>query len=172
MSETDRPARPPPFDDPMDAADVEQRIYGVLLGTRQPTAASAIADAADCDPKTARKYLSWFASLGICTAYDGRPRTYERNDAYFEWRRIDELASTHSLADLQERVATLTEDLEAYRDRYGAATPGDVDVLAFDDEKVETVYEDLGDWATIERERRLTERARQQVATAGTDRRE
>jgi hypothetical protein len=41
-----------------------------------------IADRADCDPKTARKYLGWFANLGIVTRHDGHPATYERDDAF------------------------------------------------------------------------------------------
>ena len=57
MSETDVPDGPPPFEEPFSSDDVEQRIYGSILQTREPTTASAIADSADCDPKTARKYL-------------------------------------------------------------------------------------------------------------------
>jgi len=91
---------PPPFEDAFSSDDVEQRIYGTILQTRKPTAASSIADIADCDPKTARKYLGWFNDLGIVTRYDGHPATYERNDAYFEWRRINQLAADHSVQDL------------------------------------------------------------------------
>ncbi len=64
-----------PFEDVFSNDDVEQRIYGTILQTREPTTASAIADSADCDPKTARKYLSWFEDLGIVTRHDGHPAT-------------------------------------------------------------------------------------------------
>jgi predicted transcriptional regulator len=156
---------PPTFDDPFDG-DVEQRVYGVVLGTREPTGASAIAERADCDPKTARKYLRWFAELGIVTEHEGRPRTYERNDAYFEWRRVDRLAAEHSLEELQQRVSALTERIRDYEAAYGASSPDAVDALdaaaAESRRDVDEVYADLGDWATARRERERCERARQQ----------
>lgn len=165
MTESSDHDSPPPFDDPFEAGDVEQRVYGVVLRTREPTGASAIAERADCDSKTARKYLQWFAELGIVTEHEGHPRTYERNDAYFEWRRTDHLATEHSTEELQQRVSELTERIGGYEEEYGAPTPEAVDALdavASESEKdVDDVYADLGDWATARRERRLCERARQ-----------
>jgi predicted transcriptional regulator len=154
----------PSFDDPFDDGDVEQRVYGVVLRTREPTGASTIAERADCDPKTARKYLRWFVELGIVTEHEGHPRTYERNDAYFEWRRVDRLAAEHSVEELGRRVSELTERIRGYEAEYGAPMPEAVDALdaAAAGRDVDEVYADLGDWATARRERRLYERARQQ----------
>ena len=156
MSDADGP---PTFEDPFEGGDVEQRIFGTVLGTRSPTTAGAIADRVECDPKTARKYLEWFADLGIVTRHEGRPTTYERNDDYFEWRRIDRLASEHSLETLQEHVSDLSERIRTYERRYDAPGPDAVDAVA-----VAEVYADLGDWATARQERRRYERARQQRA--------
>jgi len=169
MVEQREPGGPPPFDPVFEDGDVEQRIYGTVLALREPTSAGEVAETADCDPKTARKYLSWFAELGVVTEHDGRPTTYERNDAYFEWRRVDELASTHSWEELQQRVSELTDRITEYRGRYDAERPADVAVLDFDDEEIDAVYEELADWTTAERERRLYERARQQVADRGVE---
>jgi predicted transcriptional regulator len=159
---------PLPFDDAFDGADVEQRIYGTVLQTRSPTAASTIADRVGCDPKTARKYLEWFAELGILTRHEGRPATYERNDAYFEWRRVDRLAADHSLEEIQERASELSERIRTYEETYDAPSPDRVNALdaaaSTDGTTVDEVYADLGDWATARRERRLYERARQQRA--------
>ena len=94
MLDTTSTDGPPSFDDPFSEDDVEQRIYGTILQTREPATASAIAERAASDLKTARKYLSWFSELGIVTHHDGHPATYERNDAYFEWRRINQLVAT------------------------------------------------------------------------------
>ena len=166
MAESSDHDRPPSFDDPFEDRDVEQRVYGVVLRTREPTGASAIAERADCDPKTARKYLRWFAELGIVTEHEGRPRTYERNDAYFEWRRVDRLAAEHSVEELGQRVSELTERIRGYEEGYGAPTPQTVDALEIvengSEQDIDDVYADLGDWATARRERRLYERARQQ----------
>ncbi|MFC6733868.1 sugar-specific transcriptional regulator TrmB [Haladaptatus sp. DYSN1] len=165
MVETDANG-PPPFEDAFAGDDVEQRIYGTILQTREPTTASAIADTADCDPKTARKYLNWFDNLGIVTRHDGHPATYERNDAYFEWRRINQLAAAHSVEELQTRVRELTTRITEYEDTYDAASPAAVDAIAVveasDKRTIDDVYSDLADWATTREERERYERARQQ----------
>lgn len=166
MSDAPRTDGPPPFESPFDDADVERRIYGVVLQTRDPTAASAIADDADCDPKTARKYLDWFAELGIVTERDGHPTTYERNDSYFEWRRVSRLSASHSTDELVQRVDELTRRIRRYEEAYDASSPGDVDAIdaaeARADATIDDVYADLGDWETALEERRQYERARQQ----------
>ena len=166
MAETDAADGPPPFEDGFASDDAEQRIYATILQTREPPAATAIADSADCDPKTARKYLGWFAELGIVTRHDGQPATYERNDAYFEWRRINQLAADHSVEELQERVRELTTRVSEYEATYDAASPAAVDAVAAaegsDERTIDDVYSDLADWATAREERDRYERARQQ----------
>lgn len=166
MAELDGTDGPPTFEDAFAGDDVEQRIYGIILQTREPTAASAIADAADCDPKTARKYLDWFEQLGIVLQHDGHPTTYERNDAYFEWRRINQLAADHSVTELRDRVRELTARIAEYEDRYEAESPATVDAVAAanasDEQTIDDVYRDLADWATAQEEREHYERARQQ----------
>lgn len=166
MAGTDREQGPPRFEDPFEETDVEQQIYAVVLQTRDPTAAGEIAERVGCDPKTARKYLRWFARLGIVTEHAGRPTTFERNDAYFEWRRVDDLAAEHSVDELRAAVRELTDRISEYERRYDADTPADVDAItaAEEDGSIDEVYADLGDWATARRERRRHERARQQRA--------
>jgi predicted transcriptional regulator len=157
---------PPPFEDPFDGEDVERRLYGAVLQVRNPTTAGDVAESVGCDPKTARKYLQWFTELGIVTEHDGHPTTYERNNAYFEWRRINRLVAEHTVDELQQRVSELTATIEEYQRRYDAETPSDVDALAavseVNDRNIDDVYSNLGDWETARRERRLHERARQQ----------
>jgi predicted transcriptional regulator len=172
MADQETTEGPPPFDKPFEDADVEQRIYGTVLGLRSPTAASVIAEEVGCDPKTARKYLSWFTDLGIVVRHDGRPTTYERNDAYFEWRRVNRLATEHSVDELQQRVSTLSETIREYEEAYDTTGPEQVNALEvaamMDEKSIDEVYRELGDWATARQERRLTERARQQ-RTASTE---
>ena len=174
MSETDAADGPPPFEDAFSSDDVEQRIYGTVLQTREPTTASSIADNADCDPKTARKYLGWFDDLGIVTRYDGHPATYERNDAYFEWRRSNQLAGEHSVEELRDRVRELTTRITDYEDVYDAASPAAVDAVAAaessDEWTIDDVYSDLGGWATAREERDRYERARRQRMSSERER--
>lgn len=155
---------PPPFDRPFEDEDTKQRVYGAVLHAREPMAAAEIAERADCSAESARTHLSFYADLGIVVRHEGRPVRYERNDDYFEWRRVSELARKNTVEELQARVSELTERIEEYRDDYGAESPAEVNVLEFDAEQVDDVYVDLGDWATAIEERRLHERARRKAA--------
>jgi predicted transcriptional regulator len=172
MARSDSTDGPPPFEDPFSGDDVERRIYGTILQAREPATAGAIADRTECDPKTARKYLGWFADLGIVTYHDGHPATYERNDAYFEWRRINRLATDHSLEDLQQRVQELTVRIASYEDAYDAMSPAAVDAVAVSEtsddpsSSIDEVYGDLADWMTARQERERYERARRRRAGA------
>jgi len=108
--------------------------------------------------------IRWFDDLGIVTRHDGHPATYERNDAYFEWRRINQLAADYSAADLQERVRELTTRITEYEEAYDAAPPAAVDAAAAEgsnERTIDDVYGDLADWATAREERDRYERARQ-----------
>ncbi|WP_159904761.1 DUF7342 family protein [Salinirussus salinus] len=164
----DNPRRdgPPPFERPFEGENTVQRVYGAVLHAREPMTAAEIAERADCSEESARTHLSFYTDLGIVIRHEGRPVRYERNDDYFEWRRVNELVQEHTVEELQRRVSELTDRIEAYRDDYGADSPAKVDVLEFDAEQVDDIYVDLGDWATAIEERRLHERARQKAAGA------
>ncbi|WP_136689973.1 DUF7342 family protein [Halorhabdus amylolytica] len=166
MAESSRADGPPPFDRPFEDADTKQRVYGAVFHAREPMTAAEIAERADCSEDAARAHLSFYADLGIVIRHEGRPVRYERNDDYFEWRRVNELAREHTVEELQARVSELTDQLESYRDEYNADSPADVDVLAFDADHVDDVYVDLSDWVTVVEERRLHERARRKATSS------
>jgi DNA-binding transcriptional regulator GbsR (MarR family) len=166
MSDDARRDGPPSFDRPFEGEDTKQRVYGAVLHAREPMTAAEIAERADCSEESARTHLSFYADLGIVIYHDGRPARYERNNDYFEWRRMNELANSHTVDELQAQVSDLTDQIEAYREEYDADSPADVDVLEYDGEYVDDVYADLGDWATAIEERRLHERARQKVTSS------
>lgn len=164
MTDDARRNGPPPFDRPFDDEDTKQRVYGAVLHAREPMTAAEIAERADCSAESARTHLSFYADLGIVIRHEGRPVRYERNDDYFEWRRVNELAREHTVDELQARVSELTDRIETYRDEFGVDSPAEVDILEFDAERVDDVYVELSDWATAVEERRLHERARQKAA--------
>ncbi len=164
MRDDTHPDGPPPFERPFEDEDTKQRVYGAVLHARDPMTAAEVADRADCSEESARTHLSFYTDLGIVVRHEGRPVRYERNDDYFEWRRVNELAQNNTVEELQARVLELTERIEAYRDDYEEDSPAAVNVLAFDTERVDEVYTELGDWATIIEECRLHERARRKAA--------
>jgi len=164
MPDETRPDGPPPFERPFEGEDTKQRVYGAVLHAREPMTAAEIADRADCSAESARTHLSFYAELGIVIRHEGRPVRYERNDDYFEWRRVNRLAQDHTVEELQRQVAALTDSIDAYRREYDVASPADVDVLEYDADEVDDVYAALGEWATAIEERRRHERARRKVA--------
>lgn len=164
MTDETRRNGPPAFDRPFEDEDTKQRVYGAVLHAREPMTAAEIADRADCSEESARTHLSFYTNLGIALRHEGRPVRYERNDDYFEWRRVSELARKNTVEELQASVSELTDRIEMYRDEYDADSPADVDVLEFDAEQIDDIYVDLGDWATAIEERRLHERARRKAA--------
>jgi len=158
---------PPAFENPFDSAvSAEERVYNTIVQTREPTTVREIAQRADCDPKTARKYVEWFTKLGIATKHDGETPTYERNDRYFEWRRINELATTQTAPELQSHVQALASRIGTYEDRYNAEHPAAVDALSPpDDISAETAFAELTDWQTALSELHYHEQARRQQAS-------
>lgn len=140
-------------------------MYGAVLHVREPITAAETAEWADCSEQSARAHLSFYADLGIVIPHEGRPVRYERNDDYFEWRRVNKLVRENTVNELRTQVSELTDRIEEYRNEHGIDSPAEVDVLEFDAEQVDDVYVELGDWATIVEERRLHERARKKPPT-------
>lgn len=153
----------PAFDPVFEEPSAEERVYEVVLQTREPASVSELAERASCDRSTARKYLDWFTELSIVTKYDARqPATYERNEAYFEWRRINGLAQQYTLDELRNRVASIRDRIQTYQETYDATTPSAVDSLSVaDEDTIDEVWADLTDWATKREELRRHDRARQ-----------
>ncbi|MDB2276591.1 hypothetical protein PM022_19120, partial [Halorubrum ezzemoulense] len=75
---------------------IRERLLDVVVGLRTPTKVSTIAKRADCGTETARDYLEWFDEMGMVHRHNGRPVRYERNDSYFQWRRIDQIREEYS----------------------------------------------------------------------------
>lgn len=165
IPESPESGNPPSLDAAFEDDSARERLYSVLVQTREPTHAADIAERAGCHPDTARKYLGWFAQLGIAVKYEGHPTTFERNEAYFEWRYVTELAAQHALEDLQERSQLIQNRLDAYREEYEADDPSLVDAREIADETtgIDEVWSDLATWSTLEDELRLHERARQRL---------
>ena len=154
---------------------IEERIYSLLVETTEGVTAPAVADQLSCSKDTARKYLNWFAELGIASKHEGRPVQYERNTDYFEWRYVNELANTRSLDDLRENVIEIQERIESFQDRYDATDPASIDVFEAADRldmEIEETWDDLSTWVSLEDELRLHDRARRRLsdrATANAD---
>lgn len=165
MSPTGQPADPAAVETERrqwdDGSSTRDRVYETAIQLYEPATAAEVAQLSDCSEGAARDHLRWFADRGIIEEIEGRPKRYERNQAYFDWRRADELRHRHSDEEFQEILRELDEQERALRDKYEVAHPNEIDAIeAADFGDIHEVWEDIGDWRTIRRRVRLIERAR------------
>jgi hypothetical protein len=140
---------------------IRERLLDVIIGLRTSTKVSTIAEYADCDTETARDYLNWFDEMGMVHRHDGRPVRYERNEAYFWWRRVNRLREEYTERELVDALASVTDELDAYRERFDAATPDEVSLVEVSkDMSTEAAWEALSEWQTLERQAALLDAAR------------
>jgi len=129
-------------------APADERVYGVALQLHEPARVADIAERAECAPDTARRHLRRLAELGVVELVTDSPAAYRRNEAYFEWRERQRLADC-SMTELRDRLKTLVEREQEFKDRYDADTPANVSVLEHADDDIEAVWLDLSEWGTV-----------------------
>jgi predicted ArsR family transcriptional regulator len=143
---------------------VKERIYETVLTLREPTPVSAVAERTDCTPESARRHLLWFADIGIVEPVgEGQPAQFQRNPAYFRWKRANEARRAHSSDELATRIETLLERDRDYQEKYDAADPTQVsafDIAEPDDHgALEAIWTDINDWLTVREDQRVLEHA-------------
>lgn len=139
-----------------------QRVYDVLVGSRSFATSAEYAERADCSETAARDALEQLLEMGIAERREGRPAGYRRNAAYFEWKRVEELAREHRTEALVVRLDELVDEDETFQDRFGVPEPDAVsteDMPADDHEAVHERWDALGEWRTVRRDIRLLRRA-------------
>jgi len=95
--------------------------------------------------------------------HDGRPVRYERNDAYLQWRRIDQIREEYSRQEIVDALADTLEQIEDYRAQFDAEHPDEVslvDVTREQNMSTEAAWEALSEWETLERRAALLDAAR------------
>jgi hypothetical protein len=148
---------------------IRERLLDIVTGLRSPTKVSTIADLAECDTETARDYLAWFDEMGLVHRQDGRPVRYERNDAYFQWRRIDRIRKDYSEQELVEALSDTIDQIDDYRERFDADDPADVSLVeASRDMATEDAWAALSEWKTLERRAALLDAARRDHPATGS----
>ncbi|WP_256301784.1 DUF7342 family protein [Haloarchaeobius salinus] len=148
----------------------KERVYEVVTGLTEPAPVSEIADRADCSPGGARTNLEWLASMGVVDQTGSDPVLYERNEAYFDFLRVDRLTKEYSEAELdsrldeyEARLAELTDELDGTDVDAGLLSEVPYDEL-------EDTYEKLSEIRALRRRTRDIRRALlqlQQDDTAG-----
>lgn len=145
----------------LNGGPIRERLLDVVTGLRTPTKVSVIAELADCDTETARDYLEWFDEMGMVHRHDGRPVRYERNNAYFQWRRIDRIRAEYSEREIVDMLSETIKEIENYREQFDAEGPDEVSLVeTSQDMPTEAAWEALSEWETIERQAALLDAAR------------
>ncbi|WP_425499046.1 DUF7342 family protein [Natronosalvus amylolyticus] len=153
MGNRDDEHGPPPsdfseeLDDRLRSAPTDERVYRVALELYEPTRVSEIASRAECSKNAARRHLNRLTDIGLLTRVMNNPEAFERNESYFEWRRLNRLAQL-SEEEYKSRLGELLSENDAYREKYDAEKPGEIDPLEYGDP--ERVWLDLNNWAAIQ----------------------
>lgn len=139
-----------------------QRVYDTLVGAQTFLTAQEFADRAECSDTTARNALEQLTEMGVAERRDGRPAHYRRNASYFQWKRVESLATEHSPDELQTRLDNLIAEDKSFQNQYGVPDPDAVSTTGLrvdDHDAVHDRWEDLNEWRTIRRDIKLLRQA-------------
>lgn len=137
-------------------------FFDAVLGLDSPATVGDVADHAGHGVDAAREYLSWFERMGIVVRVTDSPATYERNQEYLNWRRVQRLRDRYTMDDLVELLGTESDRDEEFAEEFEATSPEDVSITGYASEtgrSVTAVWEDVSAWKTTRRRIALLERA-------------
>ena len=167
-ADPERDGEPPDFESLTDPEDIvrgertRDDFFDAVLGLSEPATASDVAELAGRGVDAAREYLEWFEELGIVTRVTDTPATYQRNQAYLNWRRVQRLRDEYSDDDLLGFLQAESERDESFSDQFDAASPEAVSITehaSATGRSIEDVWEDVSAWKTARRRIDLLERA-------------
>lgn len=167
-ADDDERADPPEFDalsspEELVSGDrTREDFFDAVLGLDSPATAGDVAERAGHGVDAAREYLDWFERMGIVTKVTESPATYERNQAYLNWRRVQALRENHSTDELLVFLQTETERAETLAEDFGVSSPDRISISEYASEtgrSIEEVWEAITAWKTARRRITLLERA-------------
>lgn len=139
-------------------------FFDAVLGLDSPATAGEVADLAGHGVDAAREYLEWFEGMGIVTQVTDSPATYERNQEYLNWRRVQMLQNQYDDDELLTFLEDATDRDESFAEAFDVESPDTVAIAAHaadTDRSVEAVWREVSAWKTTRRRITLLERALQ-----------
>lgn len=136
-------------------------FFDAVLGLDSPATVGDVADLAGRGVDAAREYLEWFERMGIVTRVTDSPATYERNQEYLNWRRVQMLRDDYTTEELVDFLETETRRAEVLAEKFDVESPDAVSIsnqAADSGRSVEEVWEDVSAWKTARRRIVLLER--------------
>ncbi|TKX48494.1 hypothetical protein EXE41_00985 [Halorubrum sp. SD690R] len=147
-------------------------FFDAVLGLDDPATASEVAERAGHGVDAAREYLDWFERMGIVTKVTDSPATYERNQEYLNWRRVQALRREYATEELLDLLRSESERVDALAAEFDAESPTGVSITQYaadTDQSIEAVWEQLSSWQTARRRVSLLERALTPTSGDATD---
>ena len=147
-------------------------FFDAVLALDSPATASDVADLAGHGVDAAREYLEWFEQMGIVRKVTESPATYERNQEYLNWRRVQTLRNEYTAEELVDLLETESERVEALQSEFEATSPNEISISRYANEtgqSIENVWERLSAWRTARRRVTLLERALTTESGDGAD---
>lgn len=139
-------------------------FFDAVLGLNSPATVGEVADLAGHGVDAAREYLEWFERMGIVTQVTDSPATYERNQEYLNWRRVQQLRSQYDDDELLSFLEDAARRDKSFAEEFDVGSPDTVAITAHaadTDRSVEEVWQDVSAWKTTRRRISLLERALQ-----------
>ncbi|QAY18906.1 DUF7342 family protein [Halorubrum ezzemoulense] len=137
-------------------------FFDAVLGLNDPATAGEVAERAGHGVDAAREYLDWFERMGIVTKVTDSPATYERNQEYLNWRRVQTLRREYATEELLDLLQSESERADALAAEFDAESPTGISITQYaaaSDQSIEDVWEQLSSWETARRRVFLLERA-------------
>ena len=137
-------------------------FFDAVLGLDDPETAGEVAERAGHGVDAAREYLDWFKRMGIVTKVTDSPATYERNQEYLNWRRVQTLRREYATEELLDLLQSESERADALATEFNAESPTGVSITQYaaaSDQSIEAVWEQLSSWEAALRRVSLLERA-------------
>jgi len=147
-------------------------FFDAVLALDSPATASDVADLAGHGVDAAREYLEWFEQMGIVRKVTESPATYERNQEYLNWRRVQTLRNEYTAEELVDLLETESERVETLQREFEATSPNEISISRYANEagqSIENVWERLSAWRTARRRVTLLERALTTESGDGAD---
>lgn len=133
-----------------------------MTGVTDYATAGDVADRAECSDDGARGVLAKLVEMRIVEKRDGRPAEYRRNDSYFQWKRIEELARENSAAALRSQIDELVKKDGAFQERFDAPGPDSISPTEFettDHDEIHDLWEALSRWRTVRHDIEILQQA-------------
>jgi len=137
-------------------------FFDAVLALDSPVTANDVAQLAGHGVDAAREYLDWFERMGIVTQVTESPATFERNQEYLNWRRVQKLRQEYATEELLDRLKTESEHVEMLKSEFGVESPDKISITRYaseTDQSIEEVWDRLSAWQTARRRVALLERA-------------